>query len=252
MGSGKRKRAKLQPSKVPVFLFTALTRKELGRAVDRGRLRATKGEPIALYERRGRAARDVSGPCVMLRIAARYAAETGVAFVKGPRGRFEAVSSIPLTVVACANLPRSIRNVERVDAAGGVVATSGDRPRVLLLLKGREQTGRWVLPKGKRRRLEPRRRAARREVLEESGLSRVDVGKFLLRERYFDKEGGRVVFKQVSYYLMRVPKGKTRLKVSKTEGFSRGSWVSFASALEMTNPARAHRTLRRARAAVKA
>jgi 8-oxo-dGTP pyrophosphatase MutT (NUDIX family) len=178
------------------------------------------------------------------------AAQAGCRFYKVAEGRYEAIR-VPLNHVACGRLPRSVRGVTRVDAAGGVVVTSTKRLCVLLLLKGGEKRGRWVLPKGKRRLLEPRRRAARREVLEETGLARVDVGKFLLRESYFDKDGKNILFKQVSYYLMRCPKGKTRLKVSRAEGFTRGKWMSFEAALAATSPVRAHLTLRKTRIAVK-
>ena len=99
--------------------------------------------------------------------------------------------------------------------------------------------------------VETRKSAARREVLEETGLARVDVGRYLLRECYFDKVGRKILFKQVSYYLMRCPKGKERLSVRKAEGFIRGKWVTFDEAFGATNPVRAYRTLRKARAAIR-
>ena len=137
-----------------------------------------------------------------------------------------------------------------MDAAGGVVVSSTKRPRVLLLMKD-GKGGHWVLPKGKRQIRERRRSAAKREVLEETGLVQVDVGRFLVREHYFDREGKNVLFKQVSYFLMSCPKGKTRLKVNRAEGFTRGSWMSFDAALAATSPLRAHLTLRKARIAAR-
>ncbi len=188
---------------------------------------------------------------MILRVAARLAARGGSPiFANADTGRFEA-ESIPIKLVACNKLPFVAQNIEIVDAAGGIVVTSEKRPRVLLLRKRDGRTNRWVLPKGKRERQEARRTAARREVIEESGLDRVEVGPYLLRERYFDVENGRVVFKEVSYYLMRCPKGRTRLRVNRAEGFDSGQWLDFARALETTNPIRAHRSLRKARSVVK-
>lgn len=242
-------RAKLRPSKVPAVLFAAVSRRALRLAVKSGTLVRISGKPLAMFERPNRVSKkSAGGSKVILRISARAAAERGSRFYDGGRGRFES-HSVPLKFAACPHLPSSIA-VPRVDAAGGVVVTSGTQPRVLLLLKKSGASERWVLPKGKRGRSESRRNAARREVLEESGLGRVDVGPFLLREHYFDRERGKMVFKEVSYYLMRCPKGRTRLKANRAEGFTRGQWASFRSALASTDPVRAHHSLLKAQDAV--
>jgi 8-oxo-dGTP pyrophosphatase MutT (NUDIX family) len=228
-----------------------VSQKALRRAISTRLLFRRNGKPVVLFERRSRAARENGSGRVVLRVAGRAAAAAGAAVYNGRTGRYEA-ESVPIKFAACVTIPCPVRGLQRIDAAGGVVvANGGKRPRVLLLRKRDGRTNRWVLPKGKRERSEARRRAARREVLEESGLARVDVGPFLLREHYFDVEDGRVVFKEVSYYLMRVPKGKTRLKVNRAEGFAEGKWMPFDAAFDATNPVRAHRSLRKARAAVK-
>jgi 8-oxo-dGTP pyrophosphatase MutT (NUDIX family) len=250
MASANRKRQRVKPAKVPAVLFAAVSKKDLERAVGRGRLRGAKGAPLLLYERRRRATKDGDRTRVVLRIAGRAAAVSGVHFCPSSRGCYEA-DEVPLTHVACSRLPRSIRSVPRMDAGGGVVVSDGARPRVLLLRKGKGKGGRWVLPKGKRGRGERLRRAARREVLEETGLSEVDVDSYLVHENYFDREDGQIVFKCVSYYLMRSPKRKARLRVNKREGFTRGRWMTFAQAFAATDPVRAHRALRKARLAIK-
>lgn len=247
MASTKRKR--LTPQEVPLVLYVAVSARALRRGVTTRTLSRPSGKPFVLYDRFARAARRASDRRVVLRVAARTAvvARSRV-FSDGSRGRFEA-DEIPIKFAACNKLPAVVGKLPIVDAAGGIVVASGKRPRVLLL---RKRDGRaWVLPKGKLARNERRRVAARREVIEETGLPRVDMGAYLLRERYFDVDNGRVVFKEVSYYLMRVAKGRTRLKVSRAEGFDAGKWVSFEAAFATTNPVRAHRSLRKAKAALR-
>lgn len=249
----KRKRDKISPSRVPEVLYTSVTERELARAVERGHLRGAKGETLALFDKRRSAKPRVgkgNGKSAVLRVAARAASRAGAAFYRGPKGSFEA-DRVPLSFVGCRRLPKTIKGIERIDAAGGIVVVGGDAPRVLLLFKGTEKSGRWVLPKGKRRRSEPRRSAARREVLEETGLEKVAVKKFLLRESYFDRERGKVIFKQVSYFLMRCPKDRSKIKPNLAEGFTRGRWLTFDSALGLTSPVRAHRPIRKARAGIK-
>lgn len=241
--------AKLRPGKVPPVLFVAVSRRAMRLAIKTGTLVRISGKPLAMFESVRRATkRKASDSKVILRISARAAAERGGRFYERGRGRYDC-HSVPLKFAACTHLPPSI-DVPRVDAAGGIVVTSGARPRVLLLLKKSGSSERWVLPKGKRGRSENRRTAARREVLEESGLARVDVGTFLLREHYFDRERGKMVFKEVSYYLMRCPRGRTRLKPNRAEGFTRGQWASFRAALSSTDPVRAHHSILKARDAV--
>jgi 8-oxo-dGTP pyrophosphatase MutT (NUDIX family) len=250
MGTTKGK--SLRAEDVPAVLHVAVSRKDLNAAVAVRSLRNGDGDGrlIALYKRPAQAAKRGPVSHVILHVAAREAASAGVKIVKGSKGRYVA-EPVPLQFVGCSKLPRSVRGVRRIDAAGGIVVRDGDRPRVLLLQKA-DEGARWVLPKGKRRRAEARRRAAQREVLEETGLPEIKVGKFLARERYFDVERKQVVFKQVSYYLMRCPKGKERLRVNEAEGFAAGRWITLDRALDETSPVRAHTSLRKAREVLKA
>jgi 8-oxo-dGTP pyrophosphatase MutT (NUDIX family) len=248
MASSKCKR--LRVSEVPAVLYVRVSTKALRRAVGGRVLYRANGKPLVLYGRRRHAQQRATDARLVLRVAARASAAAGAKIYNGTPGRYE-TDSISIQFVSCTKLPYVIRNVPVIDAAGGIVV-AGKRARVLLLRKRNGRRSQWVLPKGKRERKEARRRAARREVLEESGLARVDVGPYLMRERYFDIEGGRVVFKEVSYYLMRCPEGKTALKVNGAEGFVEGKWMSFDAACAATNPVRSHRSLRKARAAIRA
>jgi 8-oxo-dGTP pyrophosphatase MutT (NUDIX family) len=231
-------------SKVPAVLFAAVPPKELCRAIRRGHMRGGKGEPLELFASRQRAASSVRGERVVLRIDGRAAAMAGVRFVRRDDG-FEA-AKVPLMFAACSRLPSSLEGLQLVDAAGGVVLHPSGDPRVLVLRKGKRDAARWVLPKGRRRSTESLAEAARREVLEETGLSGVELKRALRREVYFDEVSGRIVLKRVTFYLMECP-ARSKLSVRKTEGFTAGRWVSFDEALTMTDPSRAHGSLRRAR-----
>src|SRR4029453_14210753 len=102
---------------------------------------------------------------------------------------------------------------------------------VLLLRKPGRDGDRWVLPKGKRRRAEREVAAAVREVIEETGLKRGGVERFLPRERYFDDDGGSPSFKEVSYFLMRCTSRSHRPSVAKDEGFSAAGGGTFVEVL---------------------
>lgn len=240
------KRKRLRPTEVPPVLYALVSKKALRRSIPTRFLKRPSGKQIVLYERRRQAAQRSTGTSIMLRVSARASMKSGVVFYKGQGTRYEA-ARIPLKYIGCAKLPSWLRDLPVIDAAGGVVVTNGPKARILLLSKSDGKAKRWVLPKGTRGRSESRRGAARREVLEESGLGRVDVGPFLNRERYFDVENGRVVFKEVSYFFMRCPKGRTRLRVNRAEGFKSGQWMPIDKALAATNPIRAHRSIRKAR-----
>ena len=112
------KRERLKASKVPVMLFAVATPKAVAKAVDSGHLRGADGNSVALYERRRQAVAGVPSPHVILRVAARAAAEDGYPFYKGEGGRYE-TTKIPLSQISCSRLPRSIRGVTRIDAGNG-------------------------------------------------------------------------------------------------------------------------------------
>ena len=103
------------------------------------------------------------------------------------------------------------RSAPLVRAAGVVLyrrAPDG-RPRFLLLRNRRHGT--WAPPKGHLEPGESDLEGARREVLEETGLSigAVDPS-FLEHLRYPVREGGRTALKEVAYFLAEAPSDRVR------------------------------------------
>jgi len=84
-----------------------------------------------------------------------------------------------------------------VEAGGGVVIN--ERNEILMI----HRRGSWDLPKGKMEKGETRRECAAREVMEETGISSVQLGKKLLETRhtYKNKKGKRCI-KLSHWYLM--------------------------------------------------
>jgi 8-oxo-dGTP pyrophosphatase MutT (NUDIX family) len=231
-------------AEIPPVLYAAVSRKELVRALRKGRLRHRKGRPLPLYTERERASRSRHA-AVVLRVDVPACTSLGVPIVVA-RGRFSA-EKLPLRVLSCSKVPRSATDVRVVEAAGGVVIRDGRDPRVLVLRKVDGRTDSWVLPKGKRRRSEDEVETARREVAEETGLETLVVDTFLAREQYLETKNGPCEFKRVAYYLMRCSADVARPVVSRKEGFTDARWMTFEEALRVTKPLRAHRALRRAR-----
>lgn len=73
-----------------------------------------------------------------------------------------------------------------IQAAGGIVVRKGAKPVVAIVQRAKD--GLWVLPRGKLKRGERPRAAARREVFEETG-HRVDVREFLGAITYHAEQG---------------------------------------------------------------
>jgi ADP-ribose pyrophosphatase YjhB (NUDIX family) len=84
-----------------------------------------------------------------------------------------------------------------VNAAGGVVLN--EKNQILFIYR----RGSWDLPKGKLESKETRRDAARREVMEETGIETIQIGKKLLvtRHTYRNKNDKRCI-KLSHWYLM--------------------------------------------------
>jgi 8-oxo-dGTP pyrophosphatase MutT (NUDIX family) len=224
---------------IPHVLFAAVSGKDLARALRRGRLRLKKQRALRLY-----ATREQAAGSTVVRIDALGAAAAGVRFT--PEADGYSTEGVPLRFLSCSHAPDSPHGIRLVEAAGGVVVKEGAEPRVLVLRKRGAKKGAWVLPKGKRRPKEDETATAIREVVEETGLERVVVERFLTRERYFDMGKRTCEFKNVAYYLMRCPADEARPRVRRKEGFTDARWMTLAEALDATIPLRAHRALRKA------
>lgn len=107
-----------------------------------------------------------------------------------------------------------------VEAAGGVVIN--ERNQILFI----HRRGSWDLPKGKLEDKETRREAAKREVIEETGMSSVQVGKKLLVTRHtFRNKNDKRCIKLSHWYLMFGKKQK--LVPQKEEDIERTEWMTI-------------------------
>jgi 8-oxo-dGTP pyrophosphatase MutT (NUDIX family) len=88
---------------------------------------------------------------------------------------------------------------ETVQAAGGVVSRRGPGGVLEVLLVHRPRYDDWTIPKGKLEPGETHEQAARREVLEETGLD-CELGRELPSASYRDRKGR---LKTVRYWAMR-------------------------------------------------
>ncbi len=94
----------------------------------------------------------------------------------------------------------------------------------VLLIRRR---GVWDLPKGKREEGESREMCARREVAEETGLSRLpEIASYLTETWHSYEEGGEEIRKQTFWYAMAYG-GEEDLKPQREEGITALKW--FAS-----------------------
>ena len=135
---------------------------------------------------------------------------------------------------------------ERTSAMGIVICSTSDHPpRVLVMCNESE----WVLPKGHIEPGETVPDAARREVLEETGVrlepadhrSEVDTFRF-----YFDGEDAMKVIK-VQLFVVPVVQP---IAPNREEGFSDGAWLDLDEALACLKHEDAREALRKASAAL--
>jgi 8-oxo-dGTP pyrophosphatase MutT (NUDIX family) len=102
---------------------------------------------------------------------------------------------------------------DRLTHAGGVVYKIEEGPK-FLIVKSSKDPSQWVLPKGHIRHgtMESARRAAIREVKEETGCTAKIVRKIGVSEYRFENENLRIMF-----FLMRLDEGKPRIKAEERD-----------------------------------
>lgn len=105
-----------------------------------------------------------------------------------------------------------------VKAAGGLV--TDDNARVLLIFR----RGKWDLPKGKAEENEPLELCANREVIEETGLSKLLLRKPLAITYHTYIEKGKDILKETHWYLFDAP-GKQQLQPQLEEDISKAEWI---------------------------
>jgi len=136
------------------------------------------------------------------------------------------------------NSPRGQVPVE--SSAGGIVLRwlEGE-PHVLLI---RDPYRNWGLPKGHLEAGEDARQAAEREVFEETGLSGLDVGAEVGTIEWFYRQGGRLVRKRCTFFLMRSETGDTVPEAE--EGITECVWFPIVEAVERITYENTRETLR--------
>lgn len=129
-------------------------------------------------------------------------------------------------------------------SAGGVVYRRRDgAPRYLLI---RDAHDAWGFPKGHVEADEDARRAARREVAEETGLAAVVVEAELASIAWEFGRSGRRVAKTCHFFLMRADAGVPRPQ--RDEGITDCRWATFDEAMALLTWANVRDVLRAAHA----
>lgn len=130
----------------------------------------------------------------------------------------------------------------RERSAGGVVVRySGADPLFLLI---RDSYGHWGFPKGHLERDELPEVAARREVLEETGLPAVElVGSIAIIDWQF-RFRGTLIHKNCEFFLMETASASTRPQ--KSEGITACKWAAFSDARRLLAYENARQVLLRA------
>lgn len=237
----------------PERLYVAVPRESLFDYLDGGL------EPATLFARkkdaRRRFATENPGAKrpALLRALAWEAAREGVGFAP-VEGGWAPDRALAPHLLGCRD-GRALRKlgVRRKESAGGIVVSSFEDPRVLLLYRRKGDETAWKTPKGGIGRKETRKRAARREVREESGIERVRVAGYLGPIQYFKREeDGSRREKTVHLYLMVSRDGEREIAPREGEHFVSCEWLEFEDAAARVTQPQARGAILRAREAVRA
>lgn len=115
-------------------------------------------------------------------------------------------------------------------SAGGIVFKRKQGKILLLLLKDKKEE--WTFPKGLIEKGEDYKESARREVVEETGISSIEFYGELTPIKYWYRWEGDLIKKTVHYYIFEA-KGDGEPKPQTEEGISEVGWFSTAEAWEM-------------------
>jgi 8-oxo-dGTP pyrophosphatase MutT (NUDIX family) len=179
-------------------------------------------------------------------VRTRDAEREGIAFRATGRG-WEPSGRLEPHVLTCKD-ERALRkvNAHRKTSAGGLLVSSLEDPRVLLMYRVHGDKDAWKTPKGGVAKGETKRRAARREVAEESGIDAVRIVGSLGSMQYFKHEKGRLREKTVHLYLMLSEKGETGIAPREGERFVTAEWLPFDAARERVTQKQARTIITRA------
>ena len=236
---------------VPKRLYLGVPYSDLSGVLEGGLEPAVLHEAKAIARKRARAGGKKSA---LLTVHARDAEREGVRF-DHVDGGWQPSQRIEPHLLACRDR-HALRalGVERKVSAGGLVVSSLEDPRVLLLFRRKGDATAWKTPKGGIKRKESRRQAARREVGEEAGIKRVRILGRLGRMQYFKRrEDGGLSEKTVHLYLMLNKEGEGTIAPREGEHFVSCEWLAPDEAIERVTQlqtrgliARAQRRLKRA------
>jgi len=87
----------------------------------------------------------------------------------------------------------------KIEAAGGIVRNN--KKEILII----ERLGKFDLPKGKVEPHENKKDTAIREVMEETGLSKIELLKYFESTYHTYELNGKKILKQTNWYLMKAP-----------------------------------------------
>jgi 8-oxo-dGTP pyrophosphatase MutT (NUDIX family) len=112
-----------------------------------------------------------------------------------------------------------LKQFHPISAAGGLVVNGNGE--VLMIFR----RGKWDLPKGKREDDEPLELCAERETMEETGLTRLTLQKFLITTYHTYTDKKKIILKDTHWYLYSV-EGAPALTPQIEEDIFKAEWVA--------------------------
>ncbi|MEN8226329.1 MAG: NUDIX domain-containing protein [Bacteroidota bacterium] len=113
-------------------------------------------------------------------------------------------------------------------AAGGAVISKKDE--VLMIYRH----GRWDLPKGKKNSGEKNKETAIREVMEETGMEKLEITKKLAVTFHFYRRNKRLIIKKTHWFLMKAKRNQEMTPALK-EGILKVKWIPYEKARKKSN-----------------
>jgi bis(5'-nucleosidyl)-tetraphosphatase len=178
-------------------------------------------------------------------VRVRDAEREGVSF-RAIDGGWEPLVRLDPHLLRCDD-DRALKRVRahRKRSAGGLLVSSLEDPRVMLMYRVHGENTSWKTPKGGIDRGETRRDAAKREVAEEAGLTRVRIVDALGNMQYFKSEKGRLREKTVHLFLMLNEDGESSIAPREGERFVSAEWLAFDDAVARVTQKQARAVIRR-------